>query len=138
MAYRIVSIERIDGASLPTPLPPGHARFKATVELWDGDAIGPPQIVEEFIIQRPTQYMQPIGGDDWRLVDKHDALINYTTQLIEATETHYSEQIRAGVRGFRGDVRDDQHGRAVATDSIANHAEVRKIIGAVRGKRGRP
>jgi len=137
MAYRILSIERIDPASLPTPLPEGHARFKAVVEMWDGDAVGPPHIVEEFILQRPTKFMRPAGGDEWELATKHDALVAFTTQLIEQMEDHYGEQIRAGVRGFRGDVREDQHGRVKPLDPIAHHAEVRKLIGKVRGKRGR-
>ncbi len=137
MAYRIVSLERIDAASLQEPLPPGHARFKAVVEMWDGDAIGPPHVVEDFIVQRPTQFMRPVGGDDWALVEKSGALVHWVTQLIEQHEDAYAERIRNGVRGFLGDVREDQHGAVKPLDPIAHHATVRKLIREVRGKRGR-
>lgn len=135
MAYRIVSIERIDAASLAEPLPAGHARYRALVEIWDGPAIGPPHIVDDFILQRPTQYMRPAAGDDWELVPKHEALIDYLTDLIELTADEYKKQIRAGERGFRGDQK-DKHGVAI-DDPITRHAAIKKIVNVVRETRGR-
>lgn len=132
MTYRILSLERIDGDSLPTPLRAGFARWKATVEFWDGEARGAAHLVDDFVFERPTQIMRPKGGDDWELSPKEESLKEWLTDLIERMEPHYLEQIRTGVRGFRGDTAEDQHGTIKPDDPIAHHAKVRELLGKVK------
>lgn len=134
MAYRIISLERIAGDSLPVPLRAGVARWHATVEFWDGDPRGAAQLTDDFVFERPTQLMRSKGGDEWELVSKEETLTTWLTEMVERHEPHYLEQIRTGVRGFRGDPRPDQHGEVVGGDSIAHNPKVRELVGVVRQK----
>lgn len=134
MTYRILSLERIDAATLPNPIGAGVARWHALVEFWDGKADGTAPLTAEFVFELPTQRARPVNGDDWELHSKEDSLAALAAELIDRHEPHYLEQIRAGVRGFRGDPRPDQHGEVVGGDAIAHHETVRAIVGQVRQK----
>lgn len=134
MSYRIISLERINAATLPNPIGAGVARWHALVEFWDGKADGTAPLTAEFVFELPTQLARPISGDDWELLAKDDSLAALAANLIERHEEAYLLQIRAGVRGFRGDLLPEQHGEVVGGDAIAHSAKVRELVGAVRQK----
>lgn len=134
MAYRILSIERIDGSSLPEPLPDGYARWKALVEFWDGPANGQAPIVDEVVLDRVTQTQRPAGGDNWTLKTTDQTLRDFLAELLDGIEPVYEAEIRKGRRGFMGDPNPDQHGREKPNDAIARHANVRGLINQVRGR----
>lgn len=134
MAYRIISIERIDGRGLKNPLTAGVARWKATVEFWFGKADGPPQLIDDIVIETATQRMRAKPGtDDWELVSKEETLKLALAEVIAEREPVYSALIWAGRRGYLAGLdRADQHGIVSPDDPIAHDRSVRQLIDVIQ------
>lgn len=134
MSYKILSIDRIDAATLPKPMAVGYGRWVAKVGFWSGPAVGDPQLTDDFVFDRVTQRMVPLGGDDWALESKEDSLIGQVTELVERHEDAYIAKIRSGVTGNLGDAHTNQHGQKLNNDATVKHAKVRALLNVARGK----
>ena len=134
MAYRIVSIERIDGRSLRSPISAGAARWKATVEFWYGPAVGPPQLIDDIVIETATQRMRPKeDGDDWEILSKEETLKLAIAEVLAEREPVYNSLIWGGKRGYlAASERANQHGTISPDDAIAHHPSVRQLVGTVK------
>ncbi len=136
MAYRIIALDRIDSSSLPTPIVAGKARWKATVEFWPDAEDGPAPLTDDVILEIPTQGLRPIGGDDWELIPKHEFLANFFDDFLQQLMPAYRQRIVDGARGnMAANDSANQHGLIKADDTIAQHPDVRKIVGKTTATR---
>lgn len=139
MAYKITSLERIDASSLPSPLDAGKARWKATVEFWPDEAAGPAPLIDDVILEIPTQGMRPSTGDDWELIPKHEYLANFFNEFLEQLMPAYRQRIADGMRGNMAEHDEpEQHGRIKADDAIAKHPDVLQLVGIKKAARTDP